>query len=249
MRKLLPILVLLLAGCNRKHGLLGITTQHETGPVTIVVGGQSNGVSNASPIGSASGHVEVTNMRTMQQVSPTSWGPMDTSVSWIELGDLIYGASGRSTRVFNQSRGSTSTQQWMDTAAYPFLNDMLATVRREHPQFVLWVHGESDYLTRMSGSDTEYNLNYIFDKIHGIDPNIVIFLAISADADGSYTAAQVWAEQAVIRSGRAFKGADLQYIRQIGEDDVPGAYAGYHLSDTGYQMMADQFFNAMRNFI
>lgn len=251
MKKILFIVACsILTGCDRKHfPLLLSSSVNRSGPVTIVIAGQSNAVSNASPVGSVSGHVEVTDMRTLQQVKPTAWGPIDTSVSWTYLGDLIYGYFGREVRVFNQGRGSTSTAQWMDTASYSYLNDMLATIRREKPQFVLWIHGESDYLTRMSASDTEYNLKYMIDLIHGIDPNIIVFLALSGDADGSYTVPQVVAEQNVINSGKALKGADLQAIRLTGEDDVPGPYTGYHLSDRGYQMMAEQFFNAMRSFL
>ena len=211
---LLLAIAMHLTACARVTGGSRITFSASP---KFLIAGQSNGVSPAQlhmPYWSQTGLVTVTDVYggRIQRV-PTQTNPIDSSITWIYLGDRI----NRTVEFVNIALGNQSTQKWSDTH---FDSMMKPAIEASDFDAVLWVQGESDIAEFIPEETTYSNMKSLITRSREIRPGLVWFVALDSDITGRYkgTNSVRRSQQRIINEGLAQQGPDLDQLREHREN-------------------------------
>lgn len=246
MRPLLIVLALsLLAGCGKSNPL-SRHIEKDTGPIKIVVTGQSNADSgDGELVASETGQVTL-EYGLKSRFTPTDADPADQMVAWVHLGDLLYAQTGRPVQFYGRSAGGTSSIKWAGNH-FGLLDQAVNTIRDVKPQYVIWVQGESDYIERIHHSDTYELQRQIYTAFKNAYPQTTILIAITGGWQGNEDDDVCVAQYEHIASGLVRKGANIQAMRR--EEIWALSAWGYHLNLAGKQRLAREYFEAIRQIL
>lgn len=218
-------LLLLLPSCNKLDRLLGQSSSPSFGnneALTIVIAGQSNGVSDtanifpaANKVYSESGRVKVTHSFSGETVDsiPTKEKPCRYSAAWIHLGDQIAMLRNRDVHIINVSHGNTSTRNWQQ-----YIPELESVVKHYNPDMVIWVQGESDRMEQIPYEESLSNMRKIIECSRKKNPYLKWFVALDGFVpDNDFN---LWesegvrrAQRQLIREGCVKEGPDIDAMR------------------------------------
>lgn len=217
MKYLLAVIVFTLAGCT--PDVPGVPTKFRESP-RFLVAGQSNAVSPAqehAPYWSQTGRVTVTDVYHGKALRiPTQAKPMDGSIAWIYLGDMI----DRDVTFVNIAVGNKSTQRWMEN---DLRNSMLSALFKYRFDAVLWVQGESDWVEKFDEERTYANMKALIHASRVMQPSIKWFIALNSFKTDPRENRVRNAQRRIIAEGLALKGPDTDTLR----DNPKWVEAGY----------------------
>lgn len=221
-RFVLIVLLPLLTGCDQwKKFATGTQSSSSSGaPISAVVFGQSNAVSPANGQilrYSITGMVSVNDyycdggdaysnppkcFEGMAMVTPSERFPIRSNQTWLILGDMLYGLTGRATIFYNTARGGSSTQQLLDRGEF----ENTLSVLRAHPEikFLIWNQGEAE--TDPTGNESYSNLKYMIERTKGIRPDLIWVIALNSNGR--------MAQERLISEGLALQGPDIDLVRR-----------------------------------
>lgn len=245
---------LLFTGCERFKKLIGVDEEPSSKQeVTILVTGQSNGASPAQdhpPYWSQTGRVWVEDFYSDHGagrglVLPTMDKPVRSNVSWLYMGDELVRRFGfQKVTIINRSCPGSNSRRILE--AY---SDWIADGQRaHHPDFVLWIQGESDYHDNFPTDETVFNMTAIIQKAGGR-------WIVARNACRDLSSGKPWlgspervlnAQRRVIRSGLAVQGPDLQPLKN---DDRYADVEGAEFFGEGLRAHGLAWFNVLEDLL
>lgn len=182
-------------------------------PLVFLIAGQSNSVSPAqdhSPYYSQTGLVTVSDVYHGGGLRiPTLEEPMDGSISWIYLGDMI----GKPVTFINVGQGNTSTTDWRETLHTRITN----ALKTQRVTAVLWVQGESDINEGIPEKETYENLKWVIEESRRTQYGLIWFVALNSMKTNPRDNSVRRAEQRIINERIAQQGPDTDTIRETPE--------------------------------
>lgn len=227
--KILALLFHLVTGCNKKYvdKLLGFPPARDAHVLTVVMTGQSNGVSPtdnnpegppAPPAWSRTGHVWITHDFGPEHFDgiPTEKKPVHFSAAWVYLGDMIYQRTGREVHFINASHGNTSTRNWVQ-----YIPELQAKVDLYKPDLVLWIQGESDTTEGIPENESYTILKRIMAVARSNGARVYVARDCGAHSwsyeDALQTPIRI-NEEKLIREGEVNAGPDIDRMRAMHSD-------------------------------
>lgn len=177
----------------------------------FLVAGQSNAVSPAQghrPHFSRTGRVWLTDYYHGKNVRvPVQNNPMDGSICWIYLGDLLR----RKVTFINIAQGSQSTTRWVDVH---FTEQMLPALKRRKFDAVLWHQGESDWSEKIPYEVSYRNMKWLVERSREVQPGLPWIVAINSMKGAPKDAPIRRAQLKIIEEGLALRGPDTDELRK-----------------------------------
>lgn len=178
-------------------------------PLIYLIAGQSNSVSPAQmhpPHYSVTGLVRVNDIYHGNEFRvPTVDNPMDSSIAWIYLGDMME----KPVTFVNVGQGNTSTRKWR-TSLYPRILDQL---KKQTITSILWVQGESDFLEGISEQETYENLKWLILESQRVQNGVKWYVALNSFKSTPKENSVRRAEKRIIAEGYATEGPDTDVMR------------------------------------
>lgn len=176
----------------------------------FLVAGQSNAVSPAQehpPHWSRTGRVTVTDVYHGKRLRvPTRFKPMDGSIVWIYLGDML----NLDVTFVNIAGGNQSTQKWVDQHLEKL---MLPALKADRYEAVLWVQGESDWVEKFAEEQTYQNMKRLILESRKVQPGLPWFVALNSFKTDPKENRVRNSQRRIISEGLAFQGPDTDTIR------------------------------------
>lgn len=171
--------------------------------LTIIISGQSNGVSPSPrmPVVSSTRRVYLTHSfgkESFEHRAPTRFHPALYSAAWVYLGDMLVRATGRDVHIVNTSHGNTSSINYLEL----YGAELTHAIGRYKPDVVLWIQGESDsYLSERDSEMALLSLVKLSKALHDCH----WFTALDSYARP--------AQQQLVDDGVIYRGVDLDLLR------------------------------------
>jgi hypothetical protein len=217
------LVLILLFGCHKRIDRL-IGGEIKKDEITIIISGQSNGVSStdnttphATSVWSETGEVYLTYHRGgedwVHQV-PTKSKPSIRSASWIYMGDELARRTGKAVHIVNVAHGNTSS---VDYNRY-YAEEMYLAIGAYDPDLLIWVQGESDRFQGLTFQQSYDAMKALIDGSRKIKPGLKWYVALdgyanSANYQDSVDMPVRKAQQKLIDERIVFAGADIDRMR------------------------------------
>lgn len=245
----LVLITMFTTGCRSLDRLLNGSSGIEPGSplatgkdITILVAGQSNAVAEAigpsDYASSATGRVTVI-LNGHPEVAPSAQSPINTSVTWVHLGDLIALETGHNVRILNVAIGSTNSDQWANNYA----SRIADFARTYNPDLIIWVQGENDTYQGFTTDRTYANYVSILNQVRAAT-GAPFYCALDGWMPGMDPTAVRNAQNRMINEGLMRRGADIDQLRKNASNmDGPGI----HFQGQGFMNHAQAWFNILKN--
>lgn len=240
-RRLFMLTPAALTGCFTSH--VQVFSGKFPAHPKFLIAGQSNGMSppqdGAKPAWSRTGRVTVSDIyHGMVRRIPTKDKPMDGSLCWIELGDLME----RDVTFVNISRGSQSSERWVSKWLHELMNPAL---RAERFDAVLWLGGESDWFEKRPADQIYSNMQRMIFSARAKQPGLPWFVALNSYRTSRDNPVRQ-AQQRLIDEGIVFAGPDLDPIR-----DNPAwvEKSGTEYAGDGLRVVGRYWYDALKPYL
>lgn len=177
----------------------------------FLICGQSNSVSPGQ--GSRLTHYSTTGRVTVNDFYhgnasriPTVGNPMDSSIAWIFLGDLL----NRDVEFYNIGRGNQSTTAWITTHTEALL---VPALQARTYDAVLWHQGESDWSEGIDAGTSYANMKAMILRSREIQPGIPWFVAWNSMKNAPDNTPIRNAQKRIVAEGLAIRGPDTDVLR------------------------------------
>lgn len=208
--------------------------------IVIIIAGQSNGVSRPYVSSDAvSSNWRVYVGRELESFNnlyhPTVSEPAAHSSAFIQFADKLSASEGKTVRIYNYCVGGSSAKEWYHGHQY----SLISAVRELKPDYIFWVHGETDSRLGMRG-DLYYNyVSKVIDNVRGICP---VRWYICLNTNGNRDIEIRSAQRKLIDDNFGIEGPDLDLIRE-----PENMYDGLHFNSRGLKLHSEAWFRIFSN--
>lgn len=261
MKKILPLLLLLIAGCTQIEKALGIKSNNSdymddrANTIVLIGAGQSNGtqpLNGAAPVYSVTGVVSLIYEHegiVPEFTVPTQQRPFNHSVAWIKLGDMLAMHTSKNVKIVNVSFGNCSTRKWQQN-----IPQLVEAVRKYNPDGILWIQGESDYFDNIPHPEPYQNMRNIIDATRDVNPMIKWWICLDGMIPAPHSREDSpvrIAQRKLIEERRVYQSFDVDKMRWESPmlfGSTIQAQMGEFVLEEGHTAHARAWFDVLSNY-